>query len=34
MQFYLNGYQTGNPFIEDPQPSMAERPGLPRRPTS
>ena len=27
MQFYLNGYKTGNPFIEDPHPSVAERPG-------
>lgn len=27
MQFYLNGYRTGNPFIEDPHPSVAERPG-------
>ncbi len=30
MQFYLNGYRTGNPFIEDPHPAVAERPeGLP-----
>jgi phenol 2-monooxygenase len=30
MQFYLNGYKTGDPFIEDPHPSVAERPeGLP-----
>ena len=30
MQFYLNGYKTGDPFIEDPHPSSAERPdGLP-----
>src|ERR1039458_3411681 len=27
MQFYLNGYKTGDPFIEDPHPSVAERPG-------
>ncbi len=26
MQFYLNGYKTGDPFIEDPHPSVAERP--------
>ena len=31
MQYYLNGYKTGDPFIEDPYPSVAERPqGLPR----
>ena len=30
MQFYLNGYKPGDPFIEDPHPSVAERPeGLP-----
>ena len=30
MQFYLNGYQPGDPFVEDPHPSVAERPaGLP-----
>ena len=30
MQFYLNGYKTGDPFIEDPHPSVAVRPeGLP-----
>jgi phenol 2-monooxygenase (NADPH) len=30
MQFYLNGYKSGDPFIEDPHPSVAERPeGLP-----
>ena len=30
MQYYLNGYKTGDPFIEDPHPSVAERPeGLP-----
>src|SRR3712207_2304317 len=27
MQFYLNGYKPGDPFIEDPHPSVAERPG-------
>jgi phenol 2-monooxygenase (NADPH) len=27
MQFYLNGYKTGDPFIEGPHPSVAERPG-------
>src|SRR3954449_9543511 len=27
MQFYLNGYKTGDPFIEDPHPAVAERPG-------
>src|SRR6478736_3935247 len=27
MQFYLNGYKTGDPFIDDPHPSVAERPG-------
>ena len=26
MQFYLNGYKPGDPFIEDPHPSVAERP--------
>jgi phenol 2-monooxygenase (NADPH) len=30
MQFYLSGYRPGDPFIEDPHPSVAERsPGLP-----
>jgi phenol 2-monooxygenase len=30
MQFYLNGYKPGDPFVEDPHPSVAERPvGLP-----
>jgi phenol 2-monooxygenase len=30
MQFYLNGYKPGDPCIEDPHPSVAERPpGLP-----
>ena len=27
MQFYLNGYKAGDPFIEDPHPCVAERPG-------
>src|ERR687886_463404 len=27
MQFYLNGYRTGDPFVEDPHPSVAQRPG-------
>jgi hypothetical protein len=27
MQFYLNGYTPGDPFIEDPHPVVAERPG-------
>jgi phenol 2-monooxygenase (NADPH) len=27
MQFYLNGYKPGDPFIEDPHPSVAERSG-------
>jgi phenol 2-monooxygenase len=27
MQFYLNGYKTGDPFVEEPHPSVAERPG-------
>jgi phenol 2-monooxygenase (NADPH) len=27
MQFYLNGYRPGDPFIEDPHPSVAERSG-------
>src|ERR671913_1722979 len=27
MQFYLNGYKPGDPFIEAPHPSVAERPG-------
>jgi phenol 2-monooxygenase len=27
MQFYLNGYRTGDPFIEDPHPSAVERTG-------
>jgi phenol 2-monooxygenase len=25
MQFYLNGYRPGDPFIEDPHPSVADR---------
>ncbi len=30
MQFYLNGYKPGDPFLEDPHPSVAKRPeGLP-----
>ncbi|HEY5882730.1 MAG TPA: FAD-dependent monooxygenase, partial [Nakamurella sp.] len=30
MQFYLNGYQPGDPFISDPDPLIANRPeGLP-----
>jgi phenol 2-monooxygenase len=30
MQFYLNGYRPGDPFLGDPHPSVAERPvGLP-----
>src|SRR5919112_1354735 len=30
MQFYLDGYQPGDPFVEDPHPSVAQRPeGLP-----
>ena len=30
MQFYLNGYRSGDPFIEDADPSVGERPvGLP-----
>ena len=30
MQFYTNGYKPGDPFIEAPHPSVAERPdGLP-----
>src|SRR5262245_33279 len=30
MQFYSNGYKPGDPFIEAPHPSVAERPeGLP-----
>jgi len=27
MQFYLNGYQAGDPLIEDPDPTVAVRPG-------
>jgi phenol 2-monooxygenase (NADPH) len=35
MQFYLNGYKPGDPFVEDPHPSVAVRPGAsPRRPMS
>ncbi|MGY2084056.1 FAD-binding monooxygenase [Blastococcus sp. SYSU DS0539] len=30
MQFYLNGYRAGDPFVEEPHPSVVERPdGLP-----
>jgi phenol 2-monooxygenase (NADPH) len=30
VQFYLNGYRPGDPFVDDPHPSVAERPaGLP-----
>jgi phenol 2-monooxygenase len=30
MQFYLDGYKTGDPFVQDPHPSVAQRPeGLP-----
>jgi phenol 2-monooxygenase len=30
VQFYLDGYRTGDPFIEQPHPSVADRPdGLP-----
>jgi phenol 2-monooxygenase len=30
MQFYTNGYKPGDPFVEDPHPSVAKRPaGLP-----
>ena len=30
MQFYANGYKPGDPFIEEPHPSVAGRPeGLP-----
>ena len=32
MQFYLNGYRPGDPFIEDPHPSVVERAaGLPEQ---
>src|SRR4051812_13779406 len=27
MQFYLNGYKPGDPLVEDPHPSVAERRG-------
>ena len=31
MQFYLNGYKPGDPFIQDPDPLIADRPeGLPQ----
>ncbi len=26
MQFYLNGYKPGDPFVEDPHPSVVDRP--------
>src|SRR5689334_13007045 len=30
MQFYLNGYKPGDPFVADPDPLVADRPaGLP-----
>src|SRR3954464_3009354 len=30
MQFYVDGYRPGDPFVEEPHPSVAERPaGLP-----
>ena len=30
MQFYLDGYRTGDPFVEQPHPSVADRPaGIP-----
>ncbi|MGY1813986.1 FAD-binding monooxygenase [Blastococcus sp. SYSU D00820] len=30
MQFYLDGYRPGDPFVQDPHPSVAQRPaGLP-----
>jgi phenol 2-monooxygenase len=28
MQFYLNGYRPGDPTLEDPHPSVAQRPGV------
>jgi phenol 2-monooxygenase (NADPH) len=35
MQFYLNGYKPGDPFVEEPHPSVVDRPHvLPRRSTS
>jgi phenol 2-monooxygenase len=27
MQFYVDGYQAGDPLVEDPDPAVAERPG-------
>src|SRR5260370_40875079 len=27
IEYYLNGHKTGDPFLEDPHPSVAERPG-------
>jgi phenol 2-monooxygenase len=35
MQFYVSGYKPGDPFVEEPHPSVAERSGaFPRRSTS
>ena len=31
MQFHLNGYDTGDPLVEDPHPSVAGRPTASRR---
>ena len=32
MQFYLNGYKTGDPTVQDPHASVADRPkGLPEK---
>jgi phenol 2-monooxygenase (NADPH) len=28
MQFYLNGYKLGDPFVEDPDPSVVDRPDV------
>jgi phenol 2-monooxygenase (NADPH) len=28
VQFYLNGYKPGDPFVEDPDPSVAQRPDV------
>jgi phenol 2-monooxygenase len=28
MQFYLNGYKPGDPFVEDPDPSVVDRPDV------
>src|SRR5438552_15983271 len=27
VQFYVDGYQAGDPLVEDPDPAVAERPG-------